>query len=197
LKLANCGCQVDCSSAGLGNSYCSCFGKIGAGTRPAAKTTERLSPDFGSGKGSTGPLRNHSGFVLSDRSKDMDREPVRLWEIDRLEFDPGVHEVGYKRNVSGQTVELCDNQGGFVNPAGCQGFGELRSVATTAAFDFRELAEGRYAVQVGLDGLPLRLKPEAATALASRADPEISNVLAAILSIHGVLLCVQRSLHRI
>ena len=102
-----------------------------------------------------------------------------------LEFDPRVHEIGYKRNVPGEPIELCDHQGGFVNATGRQGFGELRSVRTTAAFDFRELAEGLYAVEVGLDGLPLRLKPEPAAALASRADAEISNNLVQFLVFMG------------
>jgi hypothetical protein len=95
-------------------------------------------------------------------------------------------------NICGLGHSACDFSINVTVP-----FGELRSVGTTTAFDFRELVEGHYAVQVGLDGLPLSFKPEAATALAGRADPEISNILGAILSIHGVLLYVQRWLHRI
>ena len=67
----------------------------------------------------------------------------------------------YIRLTTRQPIELGDDQGGFVNPAGRQGFGELRSIATTAALNLRELADGLYAVEMGLDGLPLRLKPRA------------------------------------
>ena len=106
--------------------------------------------------------------MFCNRGKDMNGEAIGLREIDRLEFDAGVHEVGYKGDVAGKAVELGDYQGGFVNPACRQGFGELRSVRTTAAFDFRELADGLCAVQVRLHGPPLSLKPEPATALAGQ-----------------------------
>ena len=114
----------------------------------------------------------------------MNGEAIGLREIDGLEFDSGVHEVRNEGDIPGEPVELGDYQGRFVNPAGRQGFGELRPVVTMSAFDLRELADGLYAVQVGFDGLPLRLKPEAATALAGRANPVISNILGIILGIH-------------
>src|SRR5207302_543081 len=110
------------------------------------KTTEGLSPSLGSGKGSTGPLRNHPGFVFSHRCKDMNGKAVRLREIDGLEFDPGVHEVRNEGDVTGQPIELGNDQGGFMNAASRQSFGELRSIATTAAFDLRELRERFFAL---------------------------------------------------
>ena len=86
----------------LESSFGSRFRQIGAGTCTAAKTAERSSALFCSGKGGTGSLRYHSGLMFSHRGKDMDGKAIGLREIDGLEFDLGIHEVRNERNVPGQ-----------------------------------------------------------------------------------------------
>src|SRR5258708_4369992 len=106
----------------------------------------------------------------------MHRKSRSCRQIHRLKIDPGFHHVRDDANVSGEPVELGDHQDGFMEPAGCQGCGKLRAVATTPAFDLRKLGYGRSAVQVAGYGLLLSLDPEPAAALAGSADTVIGNI---------------------
>jgi hypothetical protein len=71
----------------------------------------------------------------------MDRKPVCLREIASQKFYPGVHEGRYEGDVAGKPVELGNDQGGSVDPAGGQGSFKLWTVARSPAFDFDELAD--------------------------------------------------------
>jgi hypothetical protein len=65
----------------------------------------------------------------------MNGEPVRLGEIDRLELGSGIHEVRNEGNVSSQSVQLGNDEGGSVDTARCKRFRKPRAVCTSSAFD--------------------------------------------------------------
>jgi hypothetical protein len=58
--------------------------------------------------------------MLSHRGQDMDREPVRHRHVGRDELDAALHEAGHEMDIAGQAIELGNEQGSFVLPAGLQ-----------------------------------------------------------------------------
>jgi hypothetical protein len=189
--------QIDGALFGLCGSYGAGFGQIGSGARATAKSTQNRAACLCSGQCGAGPLANQSGFMLRESGQDMNGQPVRQREIDRFERDVSVQKAGNEGHIPSKPVQLSNHECGFMDAAICQSGGKLRTVTTTPAFDFRELADEFCAVQVGLDRLLLSLNPQPATALADGADPVISYE-PIIRSIgHGLLLCVQRWMHSI
>jgi hypothetical protein len=131
----------------------------------APKSPQNRSPFFCGSQCSTGAVGDHFGFMFRHRRENMDRKPVRGRKIHGFKIDPRFHKVRYKSYVTGQPVKFCNHEGGFVDPACRECFGELWTVCTTPAFDLRKLADEFCAFDVGLDRMPLGLKPEAAAAL--------------------------------
>ena len=73
--------------------------QVCAGTCTAAKTTERLSPGFGSGKRGSGPLGNHAGLMFGDGGKDVDGKTIGLREMKSNASNSTMASVGLEANV--------------------------------------------------------------------------------------------------
>ncbi len=73
--------------------------------------------------------------MLGDRSENMNGKTVGRREIDGLEFYTGFHQIGDEGNISGEPVQLCDNQDGPVQTTSCEGFDELWTIRPFSAFN--------------------------------------------------------------
>jgi hypothetical protein len=60
------------------------------------------------------PRANDLAFVLSDSGQDVDGQFVRVRIIDCDELYPGVHEDRDKRDVPGQSIQLGNDELGFL-----------------------------------------------------------------------------------
>ncbi len=123
--------------------------------------------------------------MLGHRCENMDGETVGSREVSGDELNPGLHQVRDEGDIPGEAVQLGNYQRRSVNTAGRQRLCKPGAVRKTPAFDFRELLERFFAFQVVRDGFLLGLKPEAATALAGRADPVVGNVSGRLGFGHG------------
>jgi hypothetical protein len=139
--------------------------------------------------------------VLGNCRHDVNREPVGLGKINGLELDLRLHQVRKESDVSSQTVELGNYQLGTSEPARLQGLCELRPIRALPTLDLSELGDQLpiAAIQVLLDGLPLRFKAKTRFPLASRRNSVISDELAAMIVFHvvgPVFYYILRTLHR-
>ena len=73
----------------------------------------------------------------------MQRQLVCVWVIDRNELNTGIHECCDKGQISGQPIQLGDDQFGLVLATGIESPGQFRPVSPLAAFDFDEFAKAR------------------------------------------------------
>ncbi len=92
----------------------------------------------------------------------------------------GIHQGRYECQVTGQAVELGNDELGFLLFAGREGLHQLRPVIALATLDFGEFINQRppAAVQVAHDRFALRGEAETGFALAICAGAEISDELA-------------------
>lgn len=120
-----------------------------------------------------GPLRDHLALVFGDRGEDVQRQPIRLWEVAGHEIDVAVHQGRNEANAPSQPVELCDNQDGLVLPACGQSGGELWTVVLLAAFDFAMLLEqfASLSGDVGVNRRALRVEPPGLICPGVRCSP--------------------------
>ena len=61
-------------------------------------------------KGGLRSLRNLPGLLLSHRREYVQLEWRSIWPVGSDERDPGLHQVGYERDVACETVKLGDDQ---------------------------------------------------------------------------------------
>ena len=107
----------------------------------------------GNSQGGHGALRDHLGLVLCHGGEDVNREPVGLREVHRLELDAAFHKVRDEGHVAGKPVQLGDEERGARPSAPLDGSLKLRPVGSlpTLNFDVRRLKQGVYRPEVGLD----------------------------------------------
>jgi hypothetical protein len=88
-------------------------------------------------------------------------------------FDAGLHQVRNEGDVTGEAVQLGDDELGSMHAARGQRLRQFWSVLALAAFDFNKFADDPpiATVEVVADGFLLSLKAEAGAALALSADP--------------------------
>jgi hypothetical protein len=72
--------------------------------------------------------------MLSDCSKDMQREPSRMRVVDCDELHGAVHELRQERHVAAQPVQLGDYQRRTCQPTLFERGLQLRPIAQLAAF---------------------------------------------------------------
>ena len=110
--------------------------------------------------------------MLRDGSQDVNGELVGKRHVGGYELHAGFHQGRYEGEISGEPIQLCDNQARLVLPAGFNRHPQLWPIGFLAALDLGELADQlpSPAFEVVGDGLPLRLQPEAALALPVGAD---------------------------
>ena len=77
-----------------------------------------LAPRLGCLQSIPRPLSDHFSLMLSHRGKDMNGELVGVRVIDRDELDTGVHQRCDEREIARQSIELGDDELGFVLLAG-------------------------------------------------------------------------------
>ena len=157
-----------------------------------ARPAELLAPRLGCGEGGLGTLADGLALMLGDSGQNVDGELVGMRVIDRDKLDAAIHQRGDEGEVAGQPVELGNDELGLVLAAGEQRLGQLRAIRTLAALNLGVLGDEppRAAVQVGLDGLPLRLKAEAGGPLLIGGNTIVCNELAEMCAQNGLLMAV-------
>jgi hypothetical protein len=83
-----------------------------------------------SAKGGFGAGGDHGGLVLSHGGQDVDRESIGLWEVDGDELSTRLHKRGDEVDVTGQAVQFRNDEGGAVEPAESERFGDSGAVVT-------------------------------------------------------------------
>jgi hypothetical protein len=71
----------------------------------------------------------------------MDGKPIGLRKIDGLEFDARLHEVGDESHISGEPVQLGDDQGGPVETACRKCLRKPRPIIFAPAFNLGVFGE--------------------------------------------------------
>jgi hypothetical protein len=146
--------------------YCAC--RVGSPeTRP---------PRLGRREGRLGALGNRFALMLGHRRQDMQRQLVGVRIIDRNELNAGIHERCDKGQVSGQPIQLGNDQLGFVLAAGLERPHQLRPICPLAALNLNEFGHDFpcTAVEVAPDGLLLGFEAKPAAALAVGTRPVLS-----------------------
>ena len=102
------------------------------GDRRAAVTAELHAAPFGASKRGLRALAYRQRFVLGDGRQDVDREAVRLREVDGVKLDACFHQVRDEGHVARQAIQLGDDQGRAVQATQLQGLDQFRSIAALA-----------------------------------------------------------------
>ena len=89
------------------------------------------------------PSRDHLPLCLGNHGHDMNHQLVRFRHIGGDEAHAGLLEPCQKVDVTGEPIELGDNELRPVEPTGRDCPRELRTIIARAAFDFRELGGDR------------------------------------------------------
>jgi hypothetical protein len=55
--------------------------------------------------------------MLSNSRQNMHRQPVRLWKIDSVKLDTGLHQIRYERHIAGEAIKLGNDQRSTMEPA--------------------------------------------------------------------------------
>ncbi|TWB45492.1 hypothetical protein FBZ90_102450 [Nitrospirillum pindoramense] len=94
--------------------------------------------------------------------KNMNSQPVGCRHVTGDELNPRFHQVGYEGDVSGQTIQLGDQQGGAMDPAEGQCLQQPRPVILPPAFHFLDLSNklSPHPAYKLADSHPLRPQPE-------------------------------------
>ena len=141
-----------------------------------ARIAEPGATALGFGQRRLGPLRDHLPLVLGHSGKDVNGQPVGLGHIAGNEVGPALHQIGDEGHVAGEPVKAGDQQGRAALAALIERGQELRPVRVPpSALDLGELSHELAAVDLAGDGLTLRVKAEAARALAIRGNAVIGD----------------------
>jgi hypothetical protein len=99
--------------------------------------------------------------MLSHRRQDVNGQPGGLREIHGHELNRAVQQAGNEMHVTGQTVQLGDDERGLPLLAGGQGRRQFRAIRPLPAFDFGIFPDQlpRAAVQILADGPFLSFQP--------------------------------------
>jgi len=119
-----------------------------------------------------------AGLLFGKGSLEVEHEAIFGRLVNSHEVHVRFEQAGDEVNVSGETVELCDNKRGSLPPAKFQRALQLGPVGRLLArLRLGELGDHRTAVQpnVRLDGLLLCVEAEAAFALADCGDSVVAD----------------------
>jgi hypothetical protein len=81
--------------------------------------------------------------MLRHGGQDVDSQLVGEWHVHGHKFDAGLHERRDEGQVTGQAVELGDNELGLVSFAGRQSSRELRALVVLAALNLDKFLDQR------------------------------------------------------
>jgi hypothetical protein len=119
-------------------------------------------------------------WLICSRSCSADHELVGVRVICCDEIDAAFHQAGYEMDVSGQAIQLRDDQGSLGLFGGSNSSRELRPIVALAALDLAELG-AELAVAAGNmteDRFALGVQAKTAPTLAIGRDPEVCDVRA-------------------
>lgn len=121
---------------------------------------------LGGGQGFLGALADLLPLMFGEGGEHVEHELVSVRIIHRHELDATFHEVGNEGDIARQTVELGDDQPGFLFLADGECSGELGPVVFLTAFDFGELGDKlAVAGDMGRDRRALGIEAQATLAL--------------------------------
>jgi hypothetical protein len=114
--------------------------------------------------------------MLGDSGEDVDRQPVRLREVGRHELNARLHQPRDESDVSGEPIQLCDQQGRAMRAAKSKGALELGPVTAAPALDLEDLGDDTAATsEVALDRRALSFQAETRPPLSIRGDAKIGD----------------------
>ena len=118
--------------------------------------------------------------MFGNGGHDVDCETVCLREIDSLELNTRLHQIGDERDIAGESIKLGDNELSAPQSALFQGRSKLRAIRVLAALDLGKLSNDVpiAAVQVLTDCGPLGLKPKPGFALPRGRDAVLGDKIA-------------------
>jgi hypothetical protein len=87
--------------------------------RVAARRAQLNAPGLGGRQRGLGPLGDHPPLGLRYRSHYRDDHLVRLWHIDRDELHARIVQPGQEMRVTGEAVELGDDECCLPTPTRC------------------------------------------------------------------------------
>ena len=90
------------------------------------RVTKAFASRFGSLQGSRCPCADDFPFVLGNSREDVDSQLICVRIIYRDELRTGIHQGRYECQVTGQAVELGNDELGFLLFAGHEGLHQLR-----------------------------------------------------------------------
>src|ERR1017187_4054533 len=135
---------------------------------------------------SLGALRNHLALMLRNCGQDVNGETVGGRHIDRYELAVTVHQSGDEMDITGKSVELCDDQSCLLQAAFSQSGHQLWSIRFTTTLDFDIFGNDRAAIgNIAGNGFPLGIHAQAEDALLVRRNSQICNVF--LQTIHSVM----------
>jgi hypothetical protein len=156
-------CSVGFSSSGL--TCCRCPSSTRIRSQVATLRSGRskfATTSLVSFEGRFGALADPFGFILCNRSQDVDRKIVGTGLIAGKELDACFHETTQEVDVTGQPVELGDDKCGFGSSGMSNRLCQLWSLRPLAGLDFDVRFEDLCSMSVGelTDGGFLAFEPK-------------------------------------
>src|SRR5262245_13597303 len=105
------------------------------------RVSETFASRLGGVEGSESPRTDYFAFVLCDRGQDMDGQLVCVGVIDRDEFHAGIHQRRDACQITGQAIELGNDQLSLLLLASRKRFLQFWPVIVLTALDLGELPD--------------------------------------------------------